>query len=546
MGMDKEENIGFADNARLWIEKKRPGAAKHALTDATYEIKDVPPFAVDFSGAPVYGKTLGAVGLVLFYIIYWFWYGWVNEAIINYPLLEQMTWGAFAGGVGVVIVFIAMLIDYHKGSFNPYKRILEMRVRFLDRRPLVRAEFKIRDSMELYNPVSGGYWRDAKYKKEVAELEAQREATTGFAKIEARLRIDEDAAKLLDVKEAQAEALRVEIAKLEEKFKPVDLEADDMPFFELEDKKFHSVRDMKLIMDIALGKGEVVKTKDEVKNVLELRRGFVELAEKIRLPFVATWCVADTKGGRIYPLFLSKHSLFGGSTGLGSFVEFKEHTLAQRTWAGIISKENVRAGVGEGIELAMYKAYELVPDDFALMGMKEEKMKFAPVIFVTASDAQAEKIMDDFRYNETRESPVQQDMIDASVIYDSSIADGLFELVKLLVSRLKRKEKSTEEQQNDMEYEKKEAIARGLEKSLIVERAGRSGIFRNINLFSHKSVRYLFYIVGIIGTVLLLLYILHYYGGIDLGWLFSSVPGNETIDEDPWGNIILPLWGWFT
>jgi hypothetical protein len=542
--LDKEENVGTIDNLRLYIAQHKPGTSKHALTDATYEIKDLSPFAVDFSGAPLYKKTTTVIGLVLFYLIYWFWYGWVNVGFINYQLLEKMTWGAFFGAVGVIIVLIAMLIDYHKGSFAKYKRIIEMRVRFLDRRPLVRAEFKIKDSIELYNPVTGGYWRDEKYKKEIAEAEALLEAETGFAKIETILRTDEDAAKLLDAKEAEMTALKEKMAALEEKFEPVDRKADDLSFYDLEGKRFHSIRDMKKIMDAALGAGEVTKTKDEVKRVLELKRRFVDLAEKIRLPFVATLCVADTKGGRIYPLFLSQHSLFGGSTGLGSFVEFKEHTLAQRTWAGIVSKDNVRAGVGEGIEIGMYKFYELVPDDFTLLGKKEEKMKFAPIIYVTASDAQAEKIMDDFRYNETRDNLVQQDLIDASVIYDSSVADGLFEIVKLIVARLKRKEKSTEELENDMEYEKKETINRGLEKSLIVERAGRSGIFRNINLFSHKSIRYLCYIVGIIGTVFLLLYILHFYGGINLGWAFGDLPGNETVTDDPWGNIISPLWEW--
>jgi len=542
--LDKEENVGFFDNAKLYLAKHKPGTSKHALTDATYEIKDLAPFAVDFSGAPLYKKTTAVIGATLFYLIYWFWYGWVNEGYINYQLLEQMTWGAFVGAVGVVMVLIAMLIDYHKGSFSKYKRIIEMRVRFLDRRPLVRAEFKIKDSIELYNPVTGGYWRDEKYKKELAEAEALIEAETGFAKIETMLRTDEDAAKLLDAKEAETTALKEKVAALEEQFKPIDRKADDLSFRNLEGKRFHSIRDMERIMKAALGAGEVTKTKDEVKTVLGLKRRFVDLAERIQLPFVATLCVADTKGGRIYPLFLSQHSLFGGSTGLGSFVEFKEHTLAQRTWAGIVSKDNVRAGVGEGIEIAMFKFYELVPDDFTLLGKKEEQMKFAPMIYVTASDAQAEKVMEDFRYNETRENPVQQDVIDASVIYDSSVADGLFEIVKLIVARLKRKEKSTEEQENDMEYEKKETINRGLEKSLIVERAGKYGILRNIKLFSKQTAKYFFYGICVIGAIFLFLYLLHYYGGIDVGWMFGDTPGNETVTDDPWGNIISPLKEW--
>ena len=512
--MEREKNIGWLDKRRMFLEKHKPGKSRHALHEATYKLEDVGPFAVDLSGAPSYRKTTAAVCAILFGIMYWFWYGWVQEGFIDYMLLERMTWAAFIGGIGVVIVIISIGIDLHKGSFTPYKRFLELRLRSLDRTPLKRLELKVKDYVELYNPVAGGYWRALEEYREEVEKEGE------FKPV-----------------------------KTNGKDKKKDEEQSDdegLPFYLLEGKRFHSVRDMKRIMDMALGKSEVVKTKDEVKSVLDLKRRFVDLAEMIRLPFVCTLTECDSKGGRVYPLFISEHSLFGGSSGLGSFVEFREHTLAQRTWAGIMSKDNVRAGVGDGIDMGMYPFYELVPDEFALLGKKEERMKFSPVIFVTASDAQAEKIMDDFRYNTVRKTPVQQDLIDASVIYDSSVADQLFEMVKLIVARLKRKEKSEDELRNDMEYEKKEAISRGLEKSLIVERSGKSGILRNINLFSKQSLKYLFYIVAVVGVVFLALYILHYYGGIDLGWLFSDIPGNETADDDPWGNIIRPLWEWFS
>jgi len=505
--MEREKNIGWWDKKRMFLEKHKPGKSRHALHEATYEIKDIGPFAVDFSGAPVYKKTTAAVGAVLFYIIYWFWYGWVNESFIDYALLEQMTWWAFGGGMGVVIIIIAMLIDYHKGSFSQYKRILEMRLRSLDRKPLKRAEFKVKNSIELYNPATGAYWREHLEEIEKEEVEKN--------------------------------------AKTEEPFRPVNTKNKDMPFFVLEGKRFSSVRDMKDIADMTLGKGEVVSTKDEPKKALGAVRELLELIEKIRLPFHVTLCDCDSKGGQLYPLFISEHSLFGGSSGKGSFVEFREHTLAQRTWAGIVSKDNVRAGVGEGVELAMYKFYKLIPDEFTLVGKKEEKIVFAPVVFVTASDAQAEKMMDNFRYNTTRKGPVQQDVIDASVLYSSSVADGLLETNKLIVSQLDRKTQSEKELREDMEWEIKDGIFKGLEKALIVERAGKGGILRNINLFSRQSVKYLFYTVAAIAIVFLSLYILHYYGGIDLGWAFPDMPGNETVTDDPWGNIIQPLREWF-
>jgi len=134
--MEREKNIGFWDKKSMWLAKHKPGKSKHALHEATYEIEDIGPFAVDFSGIPVHKKTTAVVGLILSYIIYWFWYGWVNKGFINYALLEQMTWGAFAGGMGVIVVIIAMFIDYHKGSFADYKRIIELRLRSLDRKRL--------------------------------------------------------------------------------------------------------------------------------------------------------------------------------------------------------------------------------------------------------------------------------------------------------------------------------------------------------------------------------------------------------------------------
>lgn len=494
--MDKEENIGFWDKKSLWFDKHKPGKSKHTLAGATYKLKDLSPFDIDMSGATINRGVLLLITSMLLYLIYWAWYGWINKGFINYELLETMTLVAIIVIMAVVLIISATLIDYHKGSFTPYIKILEMRVRSLLRKSLKRVEFKVKDYVELYNPVTGGYWRKlSDYEKDIEE----------------------------------------------EEFEPVDLEDEEMPFAMLEGKRFHSIRDMRAIMEMALTTGEVVQTKDEIKEILNLKRRFIDLAEMIRLPFHCTLCECDSKGGKVYPLFISEHSLFGGS---GGQAEFRDHTLAQRTWAGLVSKDNVRAGVGEGIELGMYKFYELVPDEFALLGKKEEKLKFSPVIFITASDAQAEKMMNDFRYNDIRESPVQQDLIDVSVIHDSSVADELFEMIKLITARLKRKEKSEEETRKDSVYDSKDMVHKGLEKSLITERAGKTGMLSRINLLSNRSVKYLFYIVAVLSISLLALYIVHYYGGINIGWLFPPPGLNETLPPDDWTGMWKPLWEW--
>ena len=118
----------------------------------------------------------------------------------------------------------------------------------------------------------------------------------------------------------------------------------------------------------------------------------------------------------------------------------------------------------------------------------------------------------------------------------------MFENLKLVIARLKRKEKSEEEIRKDNEYDNKEIIYQGLEKALITQRAGKAGRFSNINLFSHKSVKYLFYIIAVIGAIFLSFYILHYYVGMDFGWLFTDAPVEET--EDDWTDIARIGWEW--
>lgn len=525
--MDRDEEAGFTDKAKMYVERHTPGKSKHSLTGVTYKLEDVSPFAVDFSGAPKHKGLMVIVALIGSYIVYWFWYGWVNTGFKDPALLEYMSLIALFGGFMIALILVSTLIDLHKGSFNDYTKIIEMRVRSMLGKPLKRVEFKVLQSWELYNPVVGGYWRSAaEYRKE-ADKEGSEE--------------EEGSEKESDKEGSEKESNKEPEKKPD--FKPVNTTQTSMPFGELEGKRFTSMKDMQEIMKMALIEGEVIESKDEVKDILALKREFADLSEKIRLPFVVTMCECDTKGGRVYPIFISNYSLFGGSTGLGSYVEFRDHTLAQRTWAGIVSKDNVRAGIGEGAEIGMYKFYDMVSDELLLSGVKEENMRFAPLIFVTASDAQAEKMMNDFRSNEIRVGPVQQDVIDASVVYDSSIADELFETLKLVISRLKRKEKSEGETKKDNDFDNKDVIWQGLEKALITQKAGKPGRFSNIKLFSSKSIRYLFYIIALVSIVLLSFYVLHYYVGMDFGWLFGDVPIVEDPDED-WTDIARIGWEW--
>lgn len=541
--MDKDEKPSFTEKASMYVDQHTPGKSKHSLTGASYNLEDVSPFAVDFSGAPKNKGLLAIMTVIGGFIVYWFWYGWINTGIKDLEYLAYLTMIAFFGAFAITLIIATTLIDLHKGSFVPYSKILELRIRSMLGKPLKRVEFKVITYWELYNPTIGGFWRSAEIGTMDIETEAPpepEEATkteSGDSTISPVPTIPIDFTAI--DKLADDQDTKTSTPKKEDngKFKPVDVKAKDQPFYELEGARFSSMRDMKKIMDMALIEGEVVETKDEIKDVLALKTQFAELSEKIRLPFVVTMCECDSKGGRVYPIFISNHSLFGGSSGLGSHVEFRDHTLAQRTWAGIISKDNVRAGIGEGVELGMYKFYNMVSDELLLSGKKEEEMSFAPMIFITASDAQAEKMMNDFRSNKLREGIVQQDVIDAEVVYDNSIADQLFETLKLVISRLKRKEKSEEETRKDNEYDNKDVVYQGLEKALITQKAGKPSRFSNINLFSHKSIRYLFYIIGLLGTLFIIFYILHYYIGLDFGWLFTDIPIEEGDEE--WASFVL-------
>ena len=530
--MERETEVGFTDKAKMYVERHTPGKSRHSLSGASYNLEDVSPFAVDFSGAPKHRGLMAIVAVIGMYIVYWFWYGWVNTGFVDMALMEYMSLIAFIGGFMIALILVSTLIDLHKGSFNKYSMIIEMRVRSMLGKPLKRVEFKVLKYWELYNPVVGGSWRSAEsYREEADEEEEESEEESEGAP-------EGEPDKEGSEKEAEKEPKKIP------DFKPVNTEDADMPFYELKGKRFSSMRDMQAIMKMALIEGEVVETKDEIKGILDLKRKFADLSERIRLPFVVTMCMCDSKGGRVYPIFISNYSLFGGSTGLDrSYVEFRDHTLAQRTWAGIVSKDNVRAGIGEGVELGKYMFYELVSEEMQLSGKKEETMRFAPIIFVTASDAQAEKMMTDFKSNVTRVGPVQQDLIDAAVVYDTSIADDLFETLKLVIARLKRKEKSEGETKKDNDYDNKDIIWQGLDKALITQKAGKPGMFSNINLFSKASVRYLFFIIALISIVLLSFYVLHYYAGMDFGWLFGDVPPVEDGDDE-WTDIARIGWEW--
>jgi hypothetical protein len=353
--MEKNKESGFVDKAKMYVERHTPGKSRHSLTGASYNLEDVSPFAVDLSGAPKNKGLMVILATIGFYLVTWFWYGWVHEGIIDYMLLEKMSFVAFYAGIALVIMLIGTLIDFHKGSFTPYSKIIEMRVRSLLGKPLKRVEFKVIKYWELYNPVYGGYWRSAKDYR----AEADKEEAEG--------------------KSEESEGEKKKKPKQITDFVPVNTD-----LHELEGKRFSSMRDMQEIMKMALIEGEVVETKDEIKGILDLKREFADLSEKIQLPFVVTMCECDSKGGKVYPIFISNYSLFGGSTGLDeSYVEFRDHTLAQRTWAGIMSKDNVRAGVGEGVELGKYMFYELVSEELQLSGKGEETMKFAPIVFRT-------------------------------------------------------------------------------------------------------------------------------------------------------------------
>ncbi len=67
--MEKDKKIGRWKKAQMYVDKHMPAYSKHSLTGATYELKDVSPFAVDLSGAPRNKGLMVIMAALGFYIM---------------------------------------------------------------------------------------------------------------------------------------------------------------------------------------------------------------------------------------------------------------------------------------------------------------------------------------------------------------------------------------------------------------------------------------------------------------------------------------------
>jgi hypothetical protein len=196
--------------------------------------------------------------------------------------------------------------------------------------------------------------------------------------------------------------------------------------------------------------------------------------------------------------------------------------MPQRTY--IWDDENKKGGWVVFTELTVDKYYTRIPLGPELLGIKRRRMRFAPVIFVSASDGQVDQIEDKIRAGLEREVPDSSDMKMVHSIYDAYLSEEIMAINRLLTSEIARLIKEIANIEFLAEEKAKKIAAQLLEDALVsgdMSKKGWGGTL--VNLFSKSAVRYLFYILGMVMLVYIINLALHVYAGWPMVF-----PGGET------------------
>lgn len=499
-----EMKSGKIDKFRDWIGKQKPGD-KRALVDAPYELQDKGPFDNDPAGAPMPPWFLIINFLGALYFSYYAWYTSLQDAwLIDQVFVDEiLIWATLAISIILLISWISFSIDLHKGIAGAYKYILLIYMWHVGKKGPKRVEWRVNDAWELWNPVTKkGHWRG------VSEHEAEQ--------TEDEIRLERDVL-LAEVEELEKKRSRAEVDLALDAIKPKL------------GKRFSSAKEL---IQAAYTIADSVKealVKDDVKEVMALRKRFMEVIKCLDLDYYVTLLECE---GNIYPLVISDSQLFGGGT-KSEYGEFSIHKLSVRSWLPWAARTVRNACLGAALYLTDYKFYKVPDQKLAIGRKKDEEVKFAPIIYITHSDGKSKAVKDQYRHGEKLETPTQNDVLQAEVIYASSVADDLFERNKLLTSHLDRRSKSDKELKREHENTSKGTVDQGIRHMRRTGRAGTGGLLSGLSgMRGFTFGKYVFYSIIVVMSFLGLIAILQMFGALDLGWF--QPPNNGTETGDGW------------
>ena len=528
--MTSELKPTFADKLNMLKEQHFPLVEKSELVAAEYEVPNLGPWSMNYQGMPRFGKIAGVIfacALVVLGTYAAAQWGWLTGL-----LLERLIAVSIVFGFGVTAMVMWILISLNWGTFSRYKRVIDYVWRSLARKPIRKGEFRVERITQIWPMAQERLNRYT----ELLESELYEERLSDEPQLIALPHVGDKTEKALKaagfdslVKVARAKPedlteikgitpdkadIMIGAARnliLESLDKAADEEDEDLEkaaaaaveeVSELE--KLSATYRLDRMISKIRGVSKAPEIRDPIKEATNLKLEFIRIVRSLDSKF--TYSVMECAGD-LYILVISRFSLTGGDDEAheGGFVEFRDHSLIQRTY--IAQGVNEHGTWGVFTHLADYKYIE-VPERKYLLAGKEERVKYAPIAFLNYSDGQAE--MDDEAIREKRWTPTGQDILQAELVYGASVAEKSLETIKLLtqtVSRLKATIKSIWREAMDWA---KGVIAKAVEKIMLEEKLRREPGIRTwiANLFSKASVKYFVYLMGALGLYILVGYVI--------------------------------------
>jgi len=295
-----------------------------------------------------------------------------------------------------------------------------------------------------------------------------------------------------------------------------------------------SVHELEALIKRALPtEGDEPRIKNIVEESLVLRKEFTDLVKTFNIPFFGRIFKCE---GDLYILILSEFELMGGTEmkdgeEAKTYTELELHRWIQRTYTW--QAENKSATWAVFTELALYKYYVELPTKLAVAGVGKEKVKWAPIVWVSASDGQCRIQDDTMRRANERNIPNHSQVIQMQLAYGVNVASKLLEQNKLLVQQADEERQSKDEILRDMDAWAKNVIAKGLEKSTLIEKAQRPGIGGwLVSIFSKGAMQTLMIILSLFSVIYLVTIILSYAFGTPIPFPGSPFDPGPT---DPGG-----------